>query len=118
VIVYSAQPQKLSSVEYLDLADAVLDKGTSYVDFKERVDALLQRRATPGYFISALNRELGDSAALAPKSVSKALGALRSGDASGLREYLRSNLPDAHQVDRALMIITIGIETLKFFKGG
>src|ERR1022692_2247988 len=38
VIAYSAQSQKLSARTLLDLADSVLDKEASYVDYKELVD--------------------------------------------------------------------------------
>lgn len=84
VIVYSAQKQKVSSSKYLERADAVIDKGASYVEFKNRVDQLLMSRGTPDYFISVMNHHLGESAALAPKAVAKALRAMRTGQTQGL----------------------------------
>jgi CheY-like chemotaxis protein len=109
VVAYSAHTQKISLRPLIDMADAVLDKDASYVEYKEMVDNLLRQRATPGYFIAAVNRELGTRAALVPDVVPKALRAFRKGSTGSLEAYLRDNLPDAKQVDRVLTIISIGI---------
>lgn len=112
VIAYSAQAQKLSARSFLELADFVLDKEASYVDYKEVVDRLLRQRATPGYFLAVMNRELGDKAILAPKAVPKAMRAFKSGSTRSLETYLRDRLPDPQQVDRILTIISIGITAI------
>lgn len=104
VILYSAQPQQVSKSDYLLLADAVFDKGMSYLDYKERVDELLLRHASPGYFIAAMNRELGEGAAVVPKAVPKALRAFRRGDTRGFREYLGKNMTDQEQIDMLVML--------------
>jgi len=112
VIAYSAHTQRISLRSLIDMADAVLDKDASYVKYKETVDTLLRERATPGYFIAAINRELGPKAALVPKVVPKTLRAFRKGSVGSLETYLKDNLPDAKQVDRILTIINIGIGVL------
>jgi CheY-like chemotaxis protein len=112
VIVYSAQTQKLSMRPLIDLADAVLDKDASYVSYKEVVDRLLRQRATPGYFIAVINRELGAEAVRVPKVVPKTMRAFRRGSVGSLRPYLAERLPDAEQVDRILNIAGIGITAI------
>jgi CheY-like chemotaxis protein len=112
VIVYSAQAQKISLRPLIDMADAVLDKDASYVQYKDAVDNLLRERATPGYFIAAINRELGTKAALVPGAVPRALDAFRKKSPGKLEAYLRDNLPDTQQVDRILTIVSIGISVL------
>ncbi|QYJ05335.1 hypothetical protein KUV85_06560 [Nocardioides panacisoli] len=112
VIVYSAQRQLVSSSEYLFLADAVFDKGQSYVDYKAKIDDLLVRHASPGYFIAAMNRELGESAALAPRAVSKALRAFNTGKTDDLQRYLGSHLPDRDRVDTVVHLISVGIKVV------
>jgi CheY-like chemotaxis protein len=112
VIVYSAQPQRVSSSEYLLLADAVLDKGMSYLEYKERVDELLLRHASPGYFIAAMNRELGEGAALVPKAVPKALRAFRRGNTRGFRDYLGKNMTDQEQIDVLVNVVSVGIKVV------
>jgi CheY-like chemotaxis protein len=109
VIAYSAQAQKLSARAFIELADSVLDKEASYVDYKEIVDNLLRRRASPGYFLAVINRELGDNVILVPDVVPKAINAFKKGQTGPFEHYLRDHLPDAQQVDRILTIISIGI---------
>src|SRR5260370_18357658 len=81
VIAYSAHTQKISLRPFIDMADAVLDKDASYVQYKDIVDNLLRERARPGYFIAAINRDLGPKAALLPKFVPKSLRSFRKGSA-------------------------------------
>lgn len=117
VIAYSAQAQKLSSRSFIELADEVLDKEASYVDYKNVVDSLLRKRATPGYFRAVMNRELGDKAILVPKAIPKAIRAFNRNSIGDLEGYLRDNLPDREQIDRILTIISIGITTISVLKG-
>jgi len=117
VIVYSAQKQRISANKYLSKADAVMDKGMSYVDYKSRVDQLLLSRATPAFFISVMNQELGESAALVPLAVKKALRSLDSGDISGFAKYMAKSLSDKERVDFLVGIISIGIQTTQALAG-
>jgi hypothetical protein len=109
VVMYSAQPQNISRRDVLVLADAVLDKDEPYVRYKEVVDRLLQQRLTRGYYISTMNRELGEHAILAPKAVPRAISALRTGHTKRLERYLRAKIQDPNVVDRVLTIISIGV---------
>lgn len=115
VIIYSSKPQAITSTEYLQLADAVLDKGMSYVGYKEVVDDLLLRRATPGYFVAAMNRALAEDAVVAPKAVSKAVKSFREGRPDALANYLRKSLTDPKKVDKIVTIIGVGIKTVRLF---
>lgn len=112
VILYSAQPQMLSSSEYVVLADGVFDKGMSYLEYKDRVDDLLLRHAAPGYFLSAINRELGESVSLVPRVVPKAMRAMRTGKFDSLKIYLDSRLTDKGKVDILVAIIAAGAKTV------
>lgn len=115
VIVYSAQPQALSSNHYLAMADEVLDKSESYVTYKECVDRLLLRSASPGYFVWVMNKELGIDAALAPKSVQFALKALQTGDLRRMERYLRSSPLEGKKISTTLNILQLGIATIQLF---
>jgi CheY-like chemotaxis protein len=117
VIAYSAQTQRLSARSYIELADAVLDKEASYVDYKELVDALLRRQNSPGYFVAVMNRELGDKAVLVPKAVPKAMQALGTGRIDAFERYIKANLTDIQQIDRILMIVSIGLHILSITGG-
>lgn len=115
VIVYSSEPYSVSSSKYIVLADAFLDKSSSYVEYKDEVDRLLLNQSTPGYFIARMNQQLGESATRAPKAVKYALKAFQKGDVSSLARYLRANLPDNSQVDTALKVISVGISIIALF---
>lgn len=112
VIVYSAQPQAVGDAVTLAHADAVMDKGSSYLDFRDKIDTLLLRRATPDYFIASMNQALGADAAKAPKAVPLALKALRTGNSSSLTTYLARNLGNEAVEEVVAFIIRIGIKVL------
>ncbi|MDQ0278768.1 CheY-like chemotaxis protein [Arthrobacter silviterrae] len=117
VIVYSSQKQKISANQFLTKADTLLDKKDSYVTFKEEVDKLLLRRATPGYFIAVMNDQLGENAVLVPKAVGKALASFRTGSTNRLDQYLQSHINDVDLIQLIIGTIGIGIETIKLFGG-
>lgn len=112
VIVYSANPQGVKDAMTLAKADAVMDKGSEYLEFRERIDALLMRRASPEYFIAAMNLTLGADAANAPKAVSLALKALRSGNSAPLDSYLARTLRNENVREVASFVIGVGIKAL------
>jgi DNA-binding NarL/FixJ family response regulator len=115
VVVYSSEPYSVSSSRYIVLADAFLDKSSSYVEYKDEVDRLLLTQATPGYFIARMNQQLGESATRVPKAVAYAKKAFHRGDPSVLAKYLKTNLPENAQVDTALQVITAGIAIIGLF---
>ncbi len=115
VILYSSDTYSVSSSRYIILADAFLDKSSSYVEYKDEVDRLLLAQSSPGYFISRMNQQLGTSAAMVPKAVRYANAAFRSGSTSRLERYLRSRLPDTTQVDTALRVVSVGISIIALF---
>jgi CheY-like chemotaxis protein len=117
VMVYSAETHSVSSNEYLVLADAVLDKGMSYVEYKERVDDLLLRRASPGYFVAAMNQTLADDAALVPRAVPKALRAIKRGNTEDFARYLRSSVTDPKKIDAVITIIGAGVKAVRIVTG-
>lgn len=115
VIVYSAKRQLISSTPILTKADAIFDKGESYVNFRVEIDNFLVSGATSGYFVSAINRELGADAASTPKLTPKVLRALRNGNVSGVARYLRATLSDEQKVKIVLSIVTAGYKVLSEF---
>lgn len=117
VLVYSARKQNVTASKVLERADAVMDKGDSYVNFSTKVNDLLVAQSTPDYFIGVINSHLGPSAALAPKTVPLALRALSSGNAKPLRRYLQDRLPDREQIETIAHIVTIGSAVLSGTSG-
>lgn len=112
VILYSAHPQDIASTLIASRADAVLNKGSSYLEYKDQVDRLLLSRATPASFIAAMNSQLGEKAILVPKAVTLATEAFANKDTGRLSEYLHQSIHDPSQVAVILQIIQIGIATI------
>lgn len=115
VIVYSAKRQLISSTPILNKADAIFDKGESYVNFRVEIDGFLLSGATAGYFVSAINRELGADAAVVPKLTPKVLRALRNGNVAGVASYLRDTLSDEQKIKIVVSIVTAGYKVLSEF---
>lgn len=112
VLAYSSQPQSLSRHALLDLADHVLDKAATYIEYKSIVDKELMRRASPAYYVAVVNRVLGEDVAGMPKLVPKTLQAFRKGSVDNLCSYLRANLTDSDTVDRIIAIVSLGISAI------
>jgi len=112
VIIYSANPQAIKDTLTLAKADAVMDKGSAYLDFRKQIDSLLLRRATPEHFIAAMNATLGSDAASAPKAVPIALKALRSGNQKALDSYLYKVLRNDEVREVTSFVISVGIRVL------
>ncbi len=112
VIVYSAKRQLVSSTPILTKADAIFDKGESYVNFRVEIDKFLVSGATTGYFIAAMNRELASDAASAPKLVPKALRALRTGNFTPMVRYLETTVNDEQKIKIISSIAAAGYKVL------
>jgi hypothetical protein len=115
VIVYSAKRQLISSTPILTKADAIFDKGESYVNFRVEIDKFLVTGSSPGYFISTINRELAGDAASVPKLVPKALRALHTGNTTQVTRYLQSTLNDEQKIKIIVSIVAAGFKVLSEF---
>lgn len=115
VIVYSSKPQKPSRNQYLSMADAVLDKGDPYIDFKSAIDDLISKRTSFDYFVAVMNRELGTDAARAPKAVPYALVAARRGNTDKLARYLDKVLANREKITTVLGIVAAGVKVVRAF---
>lgn len=112
VIVYSANPQAVNDTMTLARADAVMDKGSEYLEFRKEIDNLILRRASPDHFIAAMNQSLGADAAKAPRAVKLAMRALESGDSRRFESYLSKTLANEQVRDVSAFVISVGIKVL------
>lgn len=117
VIVYSAKKHMVSTTTTLSRADAIFDKSDEYTDYKAQIDEFLVSGTSVGYFVAAMNKELGEDAVSVPKYVPKAIKALRSGQAEGLRQYLTKCLSDRKKIDTLMFVAVTGIKIIKAFHG-
>lgn len=113
IIAYSAADFSLDYKSFFDRADATLDKGADYVEFKRIIDELLERRFSLEFYIDRVesiasshdvDREM--LRATAKKSI------LRR-DEKILGDYLRGADLDDSRIDQALNVAQAGIGILQ-----
>ena len=117
VIAYSNSDLSLAYQPFFRDADAVLHKTqTDYVEFKRKVDQLLDQRFSRGFYINRIKRELGEFEANAPKAVKKAERAMVSNRPEALRLYLVKKIDDEVTVDRVIAIVGAGAQIAALWK--
>jgi CheY-like chemotaxis protein len=117
VIAYSNSDLSLAYQPFFRDADAVLHKTqTDYVEFKRTVNQLLDERFSLGFYLSRIERELGDHEASAPKALKKARQAILSGKTDQLRRYLSSKVEDNVTVDRVIAVVGVGAEVAALWR--
>jgi CheY-like chemotaxis protein len=117
VIAYSNSDLSLAYQPFFRDADAVLHKTqTDYVEFKRKVDQLLDQRFSSGFYINRIKRELGEFEAGAPKAVRKAEKAMVSNRPDSLRRYLVKRIDDEVTVDRVIAIVGAGAQITALWK--
>ena len=89
---------------------------TDYVEFKRKVDQLLDQRFSRGFYIDRIKRELGEFEANAPKAIKKAERAMVSNRPDALRRYLVKKIDDEVTVDRVIAIVGAGAQIAALWK--
>lgn len=109
VLAYSGQQIGLQSSEFISLADDVVSKSEDYPVFKGKVDALLSKRYSVGYYVSRMNVVLGEDVLKVPGFVRKATRSITRNDADALRRYLEKADVSQLHVDRIINLASIAI---------
>ncbi len=118
IIAYSNADWPLKNQPFFQMADATLQKSADYVDFKRKVDELLQQRFSLGFYVSRMQAELAEHTQELPNLGRTSRDAILSNRPEILAKYLRSHVNDAAAIDRALQIaaIAIGIANVVWHK--
>jgi DNA-binding NarL/FixJ family response regulator len=114
IIAYSNADWPLSNQPFFRMADATLPKSADYVDFKQKVDELLQRRFSIGFYVERIQAQLQDHSQELPNLEKTSRDAILLGRTDVLAKYLRGRVNDPAAIDRALQVATVavGIATL------
>ncbi len=114
VIAYSNADWSLKYQEFFDLADSRLDKRADYVEFKRTVDSLLRERFSLGFYISRIEKVLGDLVSDHEKLKNLVEKSIRKKETNQLSKYLNAHVLDKDKVQIALNIaqVAIGIASL------
>jgi CheY-like chemotaxis protein len=117
VIAYSNSDLSLDYQPFFRDADATLHKTKNdYVEYKRKVDALLERKFSLGFYLDRIGAELDDYAPQAPKARKKARDAILSGNSEPLQRYLTKRIEDAVTVDRVIALVGVGAEVASLWK--
>lgn len=116
VIAFSNADYSLKYQEFFRQADATLSKGADYVEFKRKVDELLLKRFSLGFYVGRIAAVLGtgiDDPDRLEKETRKAI--LRNNPGS-LRNYLIDKVTDPKVLDIAVTIVEIGVKVISAWK--
>jgi CheY-like chemotaxis protein len=109
IIAYSNADWPLSNQPFFKLADATLQKSADYVDFKQKVDQLLEQRFSLGFYITRIHAQLEEHSQELPNLDKAARDAILSGRIEDLAKYLRSRANDPDAIDRALKVAGMAV---------
>lgn len=115
VIACSAQSFSLKYKEFFDLADAALEKSTDYVDFKNKIDDLLLRRFSLGFYLDHVTAIGRPHVSDAKRLRTMAERAILRRDRASLEKYARQNVGDSEAVTMVLQVAQVAIGVLGLF---
>jgi CheY-like chemotaxis protein len=116
IIAYSNADWPLKNQPFFRMADATLQKSADYVEFKEKVDELLQKRFSLGFYVSRIQLEMADHKADLPALDKYSRDAILLGRPDRLAKYLRDKVTDTAAIDRVLQIANIAVGIANLWK--
>jgi CheY-like chemotaxis protein len=116
VIAYSNAEFPLQYQPFFELADGVLQKSADYLDFKRKVDELLQANFSIGFQIRRIEREFSQAGLSPDKGAKLARRALQTRDTETMRSYLTKHTDDAVTVDRVIAVAQLAISIAGLWK--
>lgn len=116
VIAYSNAQFPLQYQPFFELADGVMQKSADYLDFKRKVDDLLQDHFSVGFQIRKIEMEFSNAGLSADKGAKLARRALRSRDVEPLRLYLTRHMDDTVSIDRIIAVAQLAISIAALWK--
>jgi CheY-like chemotaxis protein len=116
VIAYSNAQFPLQYQSFFELADGVLQKSADYLDFKRKVDELLQAHFSVGFQIRRIEREFSQAGLSPDKGAKLARRALRTRDTEAMRSYLAKHMDDVVTIDRVIAVAQLAISIAGLWK--
>ncbi|MFZ2492174.1 MAG: hypothetical protein WA208_11865 [Thermoanaerobaculia bacterium] len=116
LVAYSNADWSLKYQPFFDLADAVLAKGTDYVDFKRTVDDLLRKKFSLGFYLDRIVNIAEAHVADTARMRTTAEKAILQRHASGLEAFLSANHVDPEVASTILQVAQVAIGILGLLK--
>jgi CheY-like chemotaxis protein len=116
VIAFSNADFSLKYQKFFRLADATLSKGADYVEFKRKVDELLLKRFSLGFYVDRIAAVLGASIDDPDRLEKETRKAILRNNPTSLRNYLADKVTDPKVLDIAVTIVEIGVKVISAWK--
>jgi CheY-like chemotaxis protein len=116
VIAFSNAEYSLKYQDFFKLADATLNKGADYVEFKRKVDELLAKRFSLGFYVGRISAALGGKVDDPEKLEKETRKAILRGRPESLRKYLIDKVTDPKMLEIATSVIEVGIKVISTWK--
>jgi CheY-like chemotaxis protein len=116
VIAFSNADYSLKYQDFFKLADATLNKGADYVEFKRKVDELLERRFSLGFYVGRISAVIGGYVDDPEKLEKEARKAILHEKPNNIRKYLADKVSDPRSIEAAVAIIEVAIKVIAAWK--
>jgi CheY-like chemotaxis protein len=116
VIAFSNAKFDLKYQTFFELADATLSKDIDYVDFKRKVDELLRKRFSAGFYTLRIANALGNSDVSREVLHQEVSRSMLHGDASPVLQFIKQKTSDPKTIATCVGIVKAGIEVYKAWK--
>jgi len=109
VIAFSNAEFSLKYNSFFELADATLSKSSDFVEFKRKVDELLSKRFSLGFYVEGIATATGVTNDV-NKLTKIADKAIRQNKLENIREYLLDKAVDPKSINKALSIAQVALK--------
>jgi len=116
IIAYSSADWPLKYQEFFEQADAVLGKSSDYVDFKRKVDQLLEQRFSIGFYLGRIQKLVGPNIDDPARLERLSRDSILRKDTSKLRRFLEDRMQSPEAIGDVLGLIQTAIAIASLWK--
>ena len=117
VVAYSAKAWELKYKGLFDRADAAIDKSVDYVDMKAKLDELLVKKFSLGFYLDRVSDVARADGADSVKLRAAAERAIMRGDSRLLERYARQHVTDVEAANTILQVAQVAIGVMGLWNG-
>jgi CheY-like chemotaxis protein len=116
IIAYSSADWPLKYQEFFEQADAVLSKSSDYVDFKRKVDHLLEERFSIGFYLTRIQTIIGKKIDDPVRLERLSRDAILRKNPAKLRRFLEDRSQSPQLIGNVLSLIQTAVAILSLWK--
>ncbi|MGD0778440.1 MAG: hypothetical protein ABSC05_37140 [Candidatus Solibacter sp.] len=116
IIAYSSADWPLKYQEFFRLADEILAKSSDYVDFKRKVDRLLQQRFSLGFYMNRVRTLLANHVEDNERLDRIVQQSIERRSPEKLQKYLQGKVTDPQVINAAANVVRTAIAIMSLWK--